>query len=88
MAHKPKFANLSLEDRTGLLCGNYGGDSLAEKNQNYREIEQISQEVRTAHFFLNQKYSSITGEGYHRGIPLNLVGTWFCCFLSLNRIVF
>lgn len=51
MAHKPKFANLSLEDRTGLLCGNYGGDSLAEKNQNYREIEQISQEVRTAHFF-------------------------------------
>lgn len=47
----PSLPAFALEDRTGLLCGNCGGDSLAEENdQNYRKIEQISQEVKTAHF--------------------------------------
>ena len=41
----------ALGDRTRLLGGNYGGESWQKKkNQNYREMEEISQEVRITHF--------------------------------------
>lgn len=51
IACKPKFANLCSRRQDQTTGWKLWGRELAEKkNQNYREMEEISQEVRITHF--------------------------------------